>query len=68
MAEGIRFLNWARARALRCDTGYPGRHLRGLHCNEETKWSERGDRQRRLIILLTLVTSTTILVIAVAQH
>ena len=68
MAEGIRFLNWERARAIRCGTDHLVRHLRGLHCNEETKWRERGDRLRRLVALLTPVTSTTIVVVAVAQR
>lgn len=48
-------------------TDHPLRHLRGLHCNEETKWRERGDRLGRLSVLLTQVTSTTTLIVAVAQ-
>ena len=66
MIGGIRFLNWARARALCFDIDHPVRHLHGLPCNEETKWG-RGDCLHRLVISLTLVTSTTILVIAVVQ-
>ena len=34
MAEGIRFLNSARARALRYGTDNPVWHLHGLHCIE----------------------------------
>ena len=66
MIGGIKFLKWARARALCFDINHPVRHLHGLHRNEETKWG-RGGRLPRLVISLILVTSTAILVIAFVQ-
>jgi hypothetical protein len=38
-----------------------------MPCNDATKRRKSGDRPRRLTVLLTLVTSTTILAIAIAQ-
>ena len=58
------------ARALRCDRSdpdHPVRHLQGFHCNDETQWGEGGDPLLRLILSLTLVSSTTILIVTVVQ-
>jgi hypothetical protein len=50
------------------DIDHPVRHLHRLHCDEKTKWGERGDCLPRSIAILTQVTSTIILIVAVAQR